>query len=176
MGEIRKCADVKLIVAVMYRRDFDLGAAVDQLVSLYGDIERSCGPVEFSWSNYYEGEMGVDLLKYYVIFRDTVCRSRLPAIKIGTNDIERRFSKDGRRVVNIDPGYLAVDKLVLASTKDFYHRLYLGDGIFGEVTLHYRRGRFRHFSWTYPDYQSPEFQKFLEAARADAFFHPSFVI
>jgi len=171
MGEINKAYEVKLFAAVMYRAGFDVGTAIDALAATYGDIEASYGPVEFSWSDYYEGEMGKSLLKQYVIFEGYVDRAVLPSVKINTNILEQQFAdSSGKRVVNIDPGYLTKDKFVLASTKDFYHRLYLGDGIFGEVTLHYRRGLFRHFSWTYTDYQDPGFLKFLEAARTKAFF------
>jgi len=166
MGDIRKPSDVKLFAGIMFRRDFDLGAALEPMISSYGAIEMDYGPVEFSWSDYYAEEMGGGLLKYYAVFREPTDRARLPQIKSHTNDIEGRFSREGKRAVNIDPGYLTKDKLVLASTKDFYHRLYLGAGIFGEVTLHYSKGCFRFFSWTYPDYQEPEFLKFLEAARA----------
>ncbi|MDR2578164.1 MAG: DUF4416 family protein [Chitinispirillales bacterium] len=166
MGEIKKTSTVKLFTAVMYRRDFDFQAAVNALTAVYGDIETSFGPVEFSWSNYYGDEMGEGLLKFYVVFKERIERTRLPSIKIHTNELEQQFlGTNGKRAVNIDPGYIAVDKLVLASTKDFYHRVYLGSGIFAEVTLHYRRGCYRHFSWTYPDYQSPSFLVFLEAAR-----------
>lgn len=170
MGEIKRPQHVKLFAAVMYRPDFELSAALDALTAEYGEVEAAYGPVEFSWSDYYEGEMGESLLKYYVIFKGFVGRERLPEIKNHTNEMEMRFAEGGRRAVNIDPGYLAVDKFVLASTKDFFHRLYLGDGIFGEATLHYRKGRYRFFSWTYTDYQDPGFLKFLEAARTAAFF------
>ncbi|MCL2183444.1 MAG: DUF4416 family protein [Chitinispirillia bacterium] len=170
MGEIKKPQDVKLFAAVMYRPGFELGAAIDALTAEYGEVEASYGPIEFSWSDYYEGEMGARLLKYYVIFKGFCDRARLPGVKIHTNEMEMRFADGARRAVNIDPGYLSADKFVLASTKDFFHRLYLGDGIFGEVTLHYRKGRYRFFSWTYTDYQDPGFLKFLEAARTAAFF------
>jgi hypothetical protein len=69
--------------------------------------------------------------------------------------------------VNIDPGYIARDKLVLATTKDFFHRLYLGKGIYGEVTLHFQKGAVRHFSWTYPDYRDKGVQDFLIKVRAE---------
>lgn len=151
----------------MFQRTFDLEAVLFSLTSKYGKIDRSYGPVNFSWSDYYEKEMGGDLQKYYAVFCDPVDRSLLPSIKKYTNELESRYSENGRRRVNIDPGYIARDKLALASTKDFYHRLYLGEGIYGEVTLHYRKGCFRHFSWTYPDYKEWEFLKFLEMARAD---------
>jgi hypothetical protein len=167
MGEIYKPKDVKLLAAVMHRRDFDARPIEELLTAAYGEVGGRFGPIEFSWSRYYEEEMGEGLLKYYLIFKAPIDRSRLPSIKNHTNQIESQFSVSGKRAVNIDPGYLAKDKLVLASSKDFYHRLYLGEGIFGEVTLHYRKGRFRHFSWTYTDYQGPEFYKFLEAAREE---------
>jgi hypothetical protein len=172
MGQIRKLSDVKLFTAIMYRRDADPQTALEPMISAYGDIDATStyGPVEFSWSHYYKEEMGDNLLKYYAFFKTPIDRSRLPSVKNHTNAIERQFMRGGKRTVNIDPGYLTVDKLVLASTKDFFHRLYLGDGIFGEATLHYRKtgrksGGFRFFSWTYPDYQEPEFLKFLETAR-----------
>jgi hypothetical protein len=87
-------------------------------------------------------------------------------MKILSNEIEQRYASGENRVVNIDPGYVARDKLVLASTKDFYHRLYLSDGIYGEVTLHYRKGMYRFFSWTYPDYKDADFLSVLERSRA----------
>lgn len=167
MGFVQNPAEVRLFVAVMFQRRFELEEVLSPLTSKYGEIDRSYGPVNFAWSDYYEEEMGSDLLKYFAVFKNSFDRSLLPSIKNYTNDLESRFSVDGKRVVNIDPGYVARDKLALASTKDFYHRLYLGEGIYGEVTLHYRKGCFRYFSWTYPDYKEPEFLKFLEMARAD---------
>ena len=90
----------------------------------------------------------------------------MPDIKLWTNALEQESAADGKRKTNIDPGYLARDKLVLATTKDFYHRLYLSKGIYGEVTLHFRQGSFRHFSWTYPDYKEEKLHEFLIKARA----------
>jgi hypothetical protein len=111
--------------------------------------------------------MGSPLNKYYYSYSKGISRELLPEIKQFTNELEKSYSApDGSRRINIDPGYVARDKVVLATTKDFYHRLYLSNGIFGEVTLHYRKGRFRYFSWTYPDFRDPEVMKFLEKIRA----------
>jgi hypothetical protein len=165
MGVIKEPPPAKLFAAIMYTQTFDLRQALSALRASYGEIESFYGPVPFLWSDYYEEEMGRGLLKYYAVFKEPFDRCRLPSVKNHTNELERTFSRNGKRAVNIDPGYLAKDKLALASTKDFYHRLYLGDGIFGEVTLHYRKSGFRYFSWTYPDYQEPAFLEFLEAAR-----------
>ncbi|HET9942723.1 MAG TPA: DUF4416 family protein, partial [Terriglobia bacterium] len=88
--------------------------------------------------------------------------------KCHTNALEETFAADGasvKRPVNLDPGYLENSKIVLASTKNFYHRIYLGRGIFGEVTMHFRNGAFEFFQWTYPDYKSPEYQAFFMELR-----------
>ncbi len=167
MGTIQAPSEVKLFIAVMFHKTFQLDDALSLLTARFGVIERSYGPVPFSWSDYYESEMGTDLLKFYAVFEQPVQRSTLSGIKNFSNDLEAKFALNGNRVVNIDPGYVARDKLVLASTKDFYHRIYLDEGIYAEVTLHYRKGCFRFFSWTYPDYKEPDFLKFLEMARAD---------
>ena len=83
-------------------------------------------------------------------------------IKLSTNRLEQSLSVNGKRTVNIDPGYLTPARVVLASTKDFGHRLYLGRGIYGEVTLMYQKKEFRPLPWTYPDYRSEPYHRFFE--------------
>jgi hypothetical protein len=135
------------------------------LIERFGEIEDSHGPIPFTFTDYYSKEMGAQLQKTYLIFKQSIDRDQLADIKLFSNSIEGEYSASGRRNVNIDPGYIARDKLVLASTKDFYHRLYLGKGIYGEVTLHYRLGKYRYFSWTYPDYKEESFYKWLGKVR-----------
>ena len=89
----------------------------------------------------------------------------LPAIKWKTNELERATAPDGGRQVNIDPGYVSLGKMVLASTKNHAHRLYLGEGIYGEGTLTYQRGRFRAWPWTYPDYASDRYCALFDQIR-----------
>ena len=150
----------------MYAPDFDLAGIADRLAERFGEVEFGYGPVPFSWSDYYAPEMGSGLQKTYWCFAGMLNREDLPGIKLWTNEIETSFAINGKRSVNIDPGYLARDKLVLASTKDFFHRLYLGQGIYGEVTLHMREGVYRIFSWTYPDFQEKSLHELLIKARA----------
>ncbi|MCU0608890.1 MAG: DUF4416 family protein [Chitinispirillaceae bacterium] len=166
MGTIDQPLPVRLFMAVMYDEAVAIDSIWSCLDSQFGVRPFSHGPVPFSWSDYYAPEMGTGLVKVYCCYEQLIDRARLPEIKVLTNGIEQDFAVAGRRRVNIDPGYIARDKLVLASTKDFYHRLYLGSGIFGEVTLHFRKGAFRHFSWTYPDYQDSGVQQLLVRARA----------
>ena len=158
---------VRLLFAVLYSDTTQIEEIFTLLDREFGKRDHQYGPVPFSWTEYYSDEMGTALRKVYFSYTDAIERDRLPSIKNLTNTIERQYAgPEGNRTVNIDPGYVARDKVVLATTKDFYHRLYLADGIFGEVTLHYRKGRFRYFSWTYPDFRNPEVMRFLERIRA----------
>jgi hypothetical protein len=166
MGIAHAPEPVKLFAAIMYQPSLDISILKKLLIDKYGLIEASFGPIPFTFTDYYAPEMGESLVKEYHVFNQPVCRDALPEIKAFTNEIEQNHSRMGKRGVNIDPGYISRDKLVLASTKDFYHRLYLGQGIFGEATLHYRKGAYRYFSWTYPDYKLPEVQSLLEKGRA----------
>jgi hypothetical protein len=166
MGTVQTPQHVTLFIAVLYHEQCPIDAVMARLASRFGDPGALYGPVPFSWTDYYTKEMGEALLKSYCRYSAPFAREALPSVKIWTNALEQEFAVAGRRIVNIDPGYLAHDKLVLASTKDFYHRLYLGQGIYGEVTLHFRHGRFRHFSWTYPDFKEEKLQEFLMKARA----------
>jgi hypothetical protein len=166
MGTAESPLKVKLFMAVLANPEADSAAATGRLVREFGEIECGFGPVPFSYSDYYRDEMGENLVKSYMVFKDVVDRERLAMMKQFTNALEHDFSALGRRSINIDPGYIARDKLVLASTKDFFHRIYIGEGIYAETTLHFRKGIFRHFSWTYPDYMDEKFLEFLTKARA----------
>lgn len=166
MGIPLKPYKVKLFVAIMYKPGFNIQNVIETLEKRFGEREFTYGPVDFSWSEYYQSEMGDNLKKIYFNYNTLIDREDLPSIKLYTNDLEKEFSAGTDRDVNIDPGYIARDKFVLATTKDFYHRIYIGQGIYAEVTLHYRRGRYRFFSWTYPDYKEQRFFEYIEKARA----------
>ena len=166
MGTPRKPDPVKLFIGIMHDERLAIERVLGQLAGCFGETECSYGPVPFSWTDYYAPEMGEKCRKLYLCYAGLIDRDELPSIKVRTNALEQEHAADGRRKVNIDPGYLARDKLVLATTKDFFHRLYLGQGIYGEVTLHFQKGTFRHFSWTYPDYKEEKLQEFLIKARA----------
>ena len=109
--------------------------------------------------------MGSDLKKIFMCFTQLIHPGRLPEIKIETNRIEETWSRDNKRRVNIDPGYITGAKLVLASTKDFVHRIFLADGIYGDVQLQFRQNRFRIQKWTYPDYQTEMALTFFQKVR-----------
>jgi hypothetical protein len=167
MGTAREPARAKLFLAVMWAEEAEAAEALTAFGEEWGTVDFFHGPVLFDFTDYYAKEMGSTLRKSYYTFAEPVDRGSLPVIKNFTNAIERQHTTAaGCRPINLDPGYLTNDKLVLASTKDFFHRIYLDRGIYAEVTLHYRQGRWRHFSWTYPDYRTEGVCRFLDKARA----------
>lgn len=158
MGKILKSHPVKLIMGMLAAGEESFRRAEELFSAEFGTMDFESPIIPFVWTDYYREEMGESLLRKFVSFSRLVDPERLPAIKIFSNSIESRLGgEDGRRKINLDPGYLTEAKLILATTKDHQHRLYLGDGIFGEVTLRFLRGKYQPWEWTYPDYRSEEY-------------------
>lgn len=169
MGEIQTPKPVLLLVAVSSRYDAALEWAEQQLAKAYGPLRLKSQAFEFSETDYYESTMGTELKKQFLTFETLIDPGQLPAIKRATNELEQDYASLGNhpepRPLNLDPGYLTLAKLVLASTKDHSHRIYLTDGIFAEVTLNYRKRGWQRCEWTYPDYQRGDFQAFFTQCR-----------
>ena len=166
MGTEREPQPVKLVVSLLTAEPGLLARARDSLSAVYGIIDFASELLPFDHTNYYDAEFGPGLQRQIITFERLVPPASLPAIKRQTNDLEWSLAEADHRRVNIDPGYLSLNKLVLATTKDHAHRLYLGHGIYGEVTLSYQRGHFRPWPWTYPDYGSERYCLLFEDLRA----------
>ena len=156
---------VKLVCGVLYSKTVDLNRLDSRLQSLFGSVDSKSEPFDFTFTDYYKEEMGNDLVKQFYSFEKLIQPDRLADIKNATISIETDFSIKGRRTINLDPGYLEESKLVLASTKNFSHRIYLRDNIWAEVTMRFSRGEFITHSWTYPDYSQRLAIEFLEEVR-----------
>lgn len=166
MGKKMISLPVKLITAI-YSSDLGLLNTVeDKLIEKYGPIDLKSEIFDFNYTDYYQKEMGRGLKKIFISFEKLIEPELLPDIKILTNQIESHHLKDNKRQVNIDPGYLTHAKLVLASTKDFTHRIYIGKGIYAEVTLYYQDKYYRSWQWTYPDYKSEISLSFFQKVRS----------
>lgn len=159
-----------LFVATFSRHSTALEWAGRLLQQEYGRIALRSQDFSFHHTRYYEQSMGPGLKKRLAVFSSLIDESELAAIKRRTGGLELQIARSSEypeaRPVNIDPGYLTLGKLVLASTKDNAHRIYLRDGIFAEVTLRYEAGEFHPWPWTYADYREPEYCSFLKEARA----------
>ncbi len=119
----------------------------------------------FDFTTYYAPEMGSPLFRRVLAFKTLIQQTGLVDIKLATNEIERAYSAGGKRRVNLDPGYLVHERLVLATGKNYSHRIYLDKGIYADLTLTYRRGAFEALPWTYPDYAHYHLMSFLERVR-----------
>ncbi len=132
----------------------------------FGPLDFESGPIRFEFTDYYCAEMGSDLTKRLVSFRRVKDAGDFAGIKRFCMNLEKRYAHQGKRTVNIDPGYLNEAHLVLTTTKDFYHRIYLGKGIHAEVTVYYKNRRFEDLPWTYPDFRTPAYKAILADIRA----------
>jgi len=148
---------VKLIIGFIFKNEDTFYRAERILEKKYGKIDFISEILEFNHTDYYEKEFGQGLKRRFISFRRLIPAEDLSKIKNFTNKVEKKLSGKGLRRINIDPGYLNLAKLVLASTKDFTHRVYLGKGIFAEITLFYQDKAFRPREWTYPDYRTAEY-------------------
>ncbi len=157
--------EVKLICAVTYAPEINLDDIIESLEGAFGPVENRSDIIDFNHTDYYEAEMGKSLKKVLLSFSHFIRADNLWLAKRTTMDIEFMHTRDGNRRVNLDPGYLETSKLVLASTKNFSHRIYLAEGIYGEVTLMFADRAFKKLPWTYPDYLSESFIAFLEKER-----------
>ena len=170
MAEPRPPVPVLLVAAVFSRYAEAVGRARTRLEASYGPVEKASPAFVFDPTDYYAATMGAGLRKQLFAFRELVAPDRLPEVKRHTNGLEGEVARAGAyeepRAVNIDPGYLTLGKFLLATTKDQAHRVYLRDGVFAEVTLHYRGGAFEPWPWTYADYRTPGVLDFLREARA----------
>jgi hypothetical protein len=170
MARPRPAGPVKLFAGLLSGDPDLLRRARQLLARRFGpvDIESELWP--FDQTDYYREEMGPDLKRRFLSFENLIRPDRLPDLKLETNGLELEIADqcllpDTSRPVNIDPGYLDLTKLVLATTKDRGHRIYLGRGIYAEVTLQYVQGGWQTLPWTYPDYTRPEYHAFFAQMR-----------
>jgi hypothetical protein len=141
-------------------------------VDIARELQDRLGPVDmvsqwlnFDFTTYYEPEMGAPLNRRLVVFKPLVEQTQLAAIKRMTNTLEQKYQRQGQRRVNIDPGYLLAERFVLATGKNFTHRIYLDQGIYADLTLIYQKGAFRTLPWTYSDYADRRLIAFLTLVR-----------
>jgi len=157
LGKTRKYNPVKLTIGFIYKDETVFAKAESKLRKRFGGIDFQSPAIDFNYTDYYEPEMGKGLRRRFISFRRLIRMEDLYRIKLYTNRLEARFLSGKNRLINIDPGYLDLAKLVLASTKDYSHRIYLRKGIFAEITLSYRNNSFSPNDWTYPDYRASEY-------------------
>jgi hypothetical protein len=157
---------VKLIVGLLASSETLLEEAAETLSERFGPIDAASAVTPWNLSTYYRDEMGDTILRQFLSFERLIGPGKLAGVKQITNDMESAWRSAMGRQVNIDPGYIAATKLVLASTKDAAHRVYLSGGMYAETTLHFMNGSFEPCQHTYPDYAAPDAVAFFNRVRA----------
>lgn len=165
MGIISGFIPEKLIIGILTSRPDALAKVADDLVLDFGSIEYTSAILPFSFTSYYDREMGSPIYRRFVAFEKLVDPVILSSAKLRTNVIEADYALGGNRTVNIDPGLLSLKRLILASTKDNGRRVPLQNGIYAEITLVYMDGDFHTLDWTYPDYKSNEYRDIFREIR-----------
>ncbi len=168
MAEAESFSQVKLICGLIASEERLFKDARTKLEELFGPIDSASSLFNFDFTDYYEEQMGSNLKRQFLSFEGLVSPDMLSEIKLHTNRLEeemRKQERSSRRVVNLDPGYITPSALIMATTKNFAHRIPLQQGIYAHLELLFTKKGTQALSWTYPDYRTEGYQKFFRQVR-----------
>ena len=166
MGKISFPDRAIVFCGILYNEKVNLKDVEDIIQKYYGSIIFKSDIFEFTETSYYDDEIGKPIYRVFYAINKLIEQDKIIELKLLSNKLEDEYFSDfGRRKVNIDPGYLTKAKVVLPTTKNFQHRIYLGRGIYAEVTLRWRRGNFGEWEWTFKDYKRKESINFFNRLR-----------
>jgi hypothetical protein len=158
MGTETRFKKVKLFTGFIYRDSRLCDEIKRELEHRFSPIDLQSQEFSFDKTTYYNPEMGTPLYKQFVSFSQLIDAEELPGIKLYTNDIENRQAGSGNRIINIDPGFLSDANVILATTKNHYHRVPLSQGIYAHMEyVIKKRNTLTPLEWTYPDFRTPEY-------------------
>lgn len=160
---------VKLIIGILAYDQSCLESAVETLENEFSKIDSASDIWTFTQTEYYKDETGENILRQFVSFEKLISPDQLASIKCKTNKLEEKLAKklnvEASRPINLDPGIIEPSKLILASAKNFSHRIYIGKKIWAEVTLNFSKGIWKKFDYTFPDYQQQHYHDFFSKVR-----------
>jgi len=165
MSRLNEPNKVKLFMGLIYQPDSAIKELTLKLEGKFSEIDFKSTEIPFNHSSYYTKEMGEGLLRKLITFEKLIKRTEIVEIKAFTNKLEEVFSYEGNRTINIDPGYIAQEHLILATGKGYSHRPYLGSGVYADLTLIYKGNEYRTLEWTYPDYGNKEMRTLFKDLR-----------
>jgi len=158
-------APVKLFVVTLHRDPAILKSTTLELIETFGPIDWQSEDFTFDVTDYYEKEMGSELLRRFLSFQNLIMPEEIAELKIRTNELENKYRNENRRQINLDPGYLDNYKVVLASTKFGGQKIYVGKGIYADMTLVMYKGQWEGFAWGFPDFKSRRYDAALSKIR-----------
>ena len=158
--------DVKLVSSLFSPQEPLLGQVIRELQASFGPVDWTSPPLCFDRTRYYEREMGWPLSRRFVSFKRLIRPDEIVQVKLICNQTEKKYSVAGKRQINIDPGYISLERLILTTGKNYSHRIYLSKGIYADLTLVFRKGTFVSLQWTYRDYADPMVIGYFNEVRA----------
>ncbi len=161
MGLEKEFKKVKLFSGFIFHDPATYPGIKKQLEDSFSPVDFETDVLPFDFTTYYNGEMGSPLYRCFVSFHDLIPPEQLPDIKLLTNKIEIETALEGKRTVNLDPGYLSEANIVIATTKNYYHRIPLAKGIYAHMEYTLKGNSLQTLEWTYPDFKSPEYRDFF---------------
>ncbi|MCJ7771570.1 MAG: DUF4416 family protein [Desulfobacterales bacterium] len=162
----QKPKPAKLVIGIFLKDKTLVEGVAQDLIHHFGPIDLLSAWLPFDYTDYYDKEMGCPLFRRVFSFVKLIEQTFLADVKIITNSIEEKYSKNGSRRVNIDPGYLLLERFVLATGKNYSHRIYIGREIYADLTLIHKDGEYQKLPWTYPDYVADNMMKYLLKVRS----------
>ncbi|MFZ5994741.1 MAG: DUF4416 family protein [Thermodesulfobacteriota bacterium] len=165
MSRPKPSSPAKLLVSIIAKNESLINETITALADRWGDVDFISEVLPFDQTDYYNTELGAPLVRRFAAFETLIDPSLLPDLKHETNAAEMEGALEGRRQVNIDPGYIVAERLILATGKNYTHRIYLGKGIYADLTLIYSKGGFQTLPWTYPDYAGQKVRTIMEQIR-----------
>jgi len=162
----KKPQPVKLLASILTADSGISETVCNKMTMRFGSVDFKSDALAFDFTDYYENEMGGGMFRHIISFKELIVPDLLPPIKHFTNELEGSFLRaDGTRTVNIDPGYISLGHLILATCKSFSHRPYLQDGVYADLTLIFKNRTFNPLEWTFPDYGSEQHIRILNQIR-----------
>jgi hypothetical protein len=158
-------AKAKLVIGLFLKDMGLVDSVAHKLANRFGPIDIVSSWFAFDYTSYYEREMGAPLFRRMFAFKELTEQTDLAGIKLETNALEIEYSQENKRRINLDPGYMLRERFVLATGKNFSHRIYIGSGIYADLTLVYAKRAFQMLPWTYPDYAQENMLEFLKTVR-----------
>jgi len=168
MAEPQPFSPVKLICGVIANQMDVFNRAEKLLAERWGPIEERSSLFDFTWTDYYERQMGPGLKRYFLSFEPLILPEAISSIKLTTNQLEERIKKEfgsSHRIVNLDPGYVTPAALIMATMKNFAHRIPLVNGVYAHLEILFSRQGIRVLEWTYPDFRTSTYYDFFLKTR-----------
>ena len=162
MGVESEFKKVKLFSGVIYRDEGVYEETRKKLEERFSPVDLQAGPFDFDFTTYYNTEMGTPLYRRFISFERLIAPEELPGIKLFTNEVETASAINGNRIINLDPGYLSDANVIIATTKNYYQRVPLTQGIYAHMEYILKGKKLLTLEWTYPDFRTPEYMDFFD--------------